>query len=407
MAHICLVTHIVTPWDGQGRVNYELAHYLARRDHVVTLVATDVAPQLLREAGIRWIRIPVPKWLPDLLAWTLFALLVRVRLDRGELGEFDIVHVHGALAPIKADVNTSHFVHGAWRRLEPKHTGRSFLARAYQHLVTAVCAFFERLAYADAQAVVAVSDAVANQLAADAGVARPWVRVIYNGVDPVEFRPRTSADRSRLRDSLELPEGAFLSAFIGDAKSPRKNLDLALQTLTQLDPRFHLVVIGDAEGGPYPALASRLRVHDRTHFLGSRHDVAACLRDADAVLCVSHYEPASLVLLEAMATGLPVICTPGVGNAAFVAHGQNGFMLDSSTDAAGAARTLTLLAGDRRLRQRVGAAARATAERVAWERMGRQYEELYRELLARRRKPATLDDSSLLTGAVSPVERRA
>ena len=69
MARICLVTHVVAPWDGQGRVNWELARYLAGRGHRITLVATDVDPALLQEPNLSWIRIRVPTWLPDPLRW--------------------------------------------------------------------------------------------------------------------------------------------------------------------------------------------------------------------------------------------------------------------------------------------------------------------------------------------------
>jgi glycosyltransferase involved in cell wall biosynthesis len=168
--------------------------------------------------------------------------------------------------------------------------------------------------------------------------------------------------------------------FIGDARSSRKNLDLALTTLARLEPRFQLAVIGEYRGGPYEKMAADLGVSGRVHFLGSRRDVAECLRDADALLCVSHYEPASLVLLEGMASGLPVICTPALGNAPFVDHGVNGFRLRSANDWERTAWLLETLERDEGLRERVGAAARKTACQLTWTRMGRAYESLYAEL---------------------------
>jgi glycosyltransferase involved in cell wall biosynthesis len=253
---------------------------------------------------------------------------------------------------------------------------------AWQRLVTAVCIWTERRAYRTARRVVAVSEAVGQALREDVKLPRGRLRVIYTGVDPAEFRPREPHDPRPLRESLGLPPSAFVILFVGDARSPRKNLDLALGTLARLDPRFRLVVIGEHRGGPYPAIASALGVGGRTHFLGARRDVAECLRDADALLCVSRYEPASLALLEGMATGLPVICTPGVGNAPFVDHGVNGFRLRSTEDKERAAWLLETLEHDLDLRQRIGAAARASACRLTWTRMARQYESLYQELLS-------------------------
>lgn len=374
MSRICIVTHVVAPWDGQGRVNYELARHLLTRGHHVTLVASVVDSILAREAGIRWIHIPVPRWLPDPVQWVLFALLVRLRLGPHTLTQFDIVHLHGAIAPIQADLNTCHFVHASWLREAPPALG------PLQRLVTTVCAWTERRAYRTARRVVAVSDAVGQALRETVGVPRGHLRVIYTGVDPEEFRPRQAGEPRQLHAELALPETAFIVLFIGDARSPRKNLDLALSSLARLGQDFHLVVIGETRGGPYLERAAQLGVERRTHFLGARRDVAACLRDADALLCVSHYEPASLVLLEGMASGLPVICTPGLGNGPFVDHGANGFRLRSAGDRERATWLLETLARHPDLRQRVGDAARATASQLTWSQMARRYESLYLEL---------------------------
>jgi glycosyltransferase involved in cell wall biosynthesis len=131
-------------------------------------------------------------------------------------------------------------------------------------------------------------------------------------------------------------------------------------------------------------MARQLGVAERTHFLGARHDVADCLRDADVVFCASHYEPSSLVVLEAMASGLPVLTTTGVGNSPFVEDGVNGYVLRSSGDVARTIELLGRLERDARLRIRIGQAARETSLRLSWERMGREYEALYLELLEKR-----------------------
>lgn len=402
LARVCLVTHVVTPWDGQGRVNYELTRYLLSRGHAVTLVARSVERTLLEEPNLEWIRIPVPAWLPAIVQWGLFALLSRRRLGKAELDRFDIVHLNGAIAPLPADVNTSHFVHASWRRINPTRESRR--RPSYQRLVTAVSAYFERRSYASATTVVAVSGAVRGALMEDVGVPAQRTRVIYNGVDAHEFRPRRSGDPRTLRGPLRLAADSMVVLFVGDAKSPRKNLDLALQSLVRLGDQVHLVVVGESRRGPYPALAGRLGVAARTHFLGARHDVADCYRDADVVFCASHYDPASLVVLEAMASGLPVITAPGVGNAPFVVDGANGFVLPSSSDVDSAVEILDDLVRNPDRRDRIGEAARDTSLRVSWERMGREYEELYVELLEDRSRAAargrTADGPSpLLTSA--------
>lgn len=382
MARIGIVTHLVHPRDGQGRVNYELTRYLLARGHEVTLFASEVEPDLRMAANLRWEEITIPAGIPDAIRWLLFALKVRLRLDRATRATFDILHLNGAIAPVAGDVNTSHFVHASWRRLAPVS---GFSPRdLYQRLVTAICVWCERRAYASATQIVAVSDVVREALVDDSSVPQRRIEVIYNGVDLTEFRPRVPADLRVLRRPLGLSPDALLVLLVGDARSPRKNLDLVLQAIARAGRRFHLVVVGRAAGGPYPAMAATLGIADRTHFVGTRGDVADCLRDADIVFCPSHYEPASLVLLEAMATGLPVITAPAVGNATFIVDRRNGYLLAGSHDVDGAVQALGLLGNDPELRRRVGRAARETASFLDWKRMGRQYEDLYVELLEAR-----------------------
>lgn len=371
---ICLVTHVVTRGDGQGRVNYELARHLVRHGHVVTLVASRVSSDLASEPGILWMRVPMPPRIPEPLRWLLFATQVRWLLRGRRLDQYDVVHLNGAIAPIHADVNTSHFVHAGWRRAAPSHTPhRQGLAR-HQRLLTWLLCPMERRAYRKSGRVVAVSETVRQSLCHDVALAPDQVDVIHTGVDPTEFHPRAS-DESR-RFPVPLPADSFCLVFVGDARSPRKNLDLVLRALVHLDSAVRLIVIG-ATRTAYLEMAQRLGVASRTHFLGARRDVADWYRVADVVFCTSHYEPASLVLLEAMASGAPVIATAQVGNAAFIDDGVNGFLLASNDDIARAAAVVRALRDDPALQSRIGQAARRTARRLSWTAMGEHYEALY------------------------------
>jgi len=384
---------------------FELARYLAQRGHQVTLVAALVDPLLRGEAGITWIKIPVPARLPNFLRWLILALQVRLKLGARAHRRFDIVHLNGAIAPVRADVNTSHFVHATWGRLS-KTWARSSPVPFHQRLVTTICAACERRAYRHARRVVAVSDTVHGALLADVGLPPAGLDVVYLGVDAREFRPRETGDPRVVREAVSLGEHAFVVLFVGDAKSPRKNLDLAIEAVSRLSDRFHLVVVGEARGGPYHAMAQRLGVSARTHFLGMRLDVADCLRDADAVYCASRYEPASLVLLEALATGVPVITGAEVGNAAFLEHGRNGFLVRSTTDVEGTVAILEALGNDPELGARIGRCARQTAERLSWDRMGHRYEQIYLDLVAERRGiPAKRVETAIPTAMPIAVGR--
>ncbi|HEY3933470.1 MAG TPA: glycosyltransferase [Gemmatimonadales bacterium] len=377
---ICLVTHVVRPNDGQGRVNYELARWLAARSHQVTLVASDVDPALARLPGIDWRRVAVPVRAPAPIQWACFAWGARRAIGKDPESRFDVVHVNGAIAPVRALVNTSHFVHRAWQRIMTTSSSDGS-ALAYQQLVTSGCAWLERRAYRSARQVVAVSESVRESLGAmEAELAAP-VAVIHTGVDLDEFRPAAARDESPLRGRGTIPADRFLALFVGDLRTRRKNLDLALRVVAHSGARVHLVVVGETTGSGYPARAAAMGIADRVHFTGVRDDVAACYRDADVVFCAAHYEPASLVLLEAMATGVPVITTPQVGNAVFVDDCANGFLLRSADDLERAVEIVEYLCVDPRRGRAIGHAARSAVADLTWARMAERYETLYRGTL--------------------------
>ena len=72
--HIALVTHKLARGDGQGRVNLEIAAAALRRGWQVTLIASEVSPELLREPGVRWIAMRVDGWPTQFVRNQLFAL---------------------------------------------------------------------------------------------------------------------------------------------------------------------------------------------------------------------------------------------------------------------------------------------------------------------------------------------
>jgi glycosyltransferase involved in cell wall biosynthesis len=165
--------------------------------------------------------------------------------------------------------------------------------------------------------------------------------------------------------------------FVGDIRIALKNLETILAALVRV-PALHLAVVGDTRGSPYPARAAALGLAGRVHFLGFRNDVAAIMQSADLFVFPSRYESFSLVLLEAMAAGLPVITARTVGAASLVTPGS-GMVLDNPNDAGGLAACMQQLTASAPLRARMGLAAREIAVAHSWRRMTDQYMALYQE----------------------------
>ncbi len=369
---LCIVTHKVMKGDGQGRVNYEVAQEAVRRGHHLTLVASEIAPELQQHSQVNWINIPVAR-LPTAIGRELQFAAKSANWLRQHRRELDIVKLNGAITPAKSDVNAVHFVHSSWLT-SPVHISRirRDLYGFYHWMYTSLNAHWEKQSFQKAKIVVAVSEKVAQELV-DIGVARNSIRVIVNGVDLQEFTPGVSE-----RQKLGLPENVTLSLFVGDIRTPRKNLDTVLHALTQV-PELHLAVVGGTEGSPYPQLAVTLGLNDRVHFMGYRRDIPQIMQTADFFVFPSRYEACTLVLLEAMASGLPVITAKTTGGAELVTP-DCGVVLADSDDIKALADVLLNLMSDSQLRERMSQAARSTAEKHSWAIMASSYVDLFEEL---------------------------
>jgi glycosyltransferase involved in cell wall biosynthesis len=371
---IAIVTHVVRHNDGQGRVNYEIARAALAERHEVTLVASQVAPELLDDPRVRWVPVRVGRgWPSTLVRQQVFALKSAWWLRRHR-ADYDLLHVNGFITWVRADVNTAHFVHGGWLASPSYPYG---LMRgpwsAYQCVYTWLNARFERWAYRRARAVVAVSEKVADEIRRS-GIDGARIGVIHNGVDLDAFA-RAQPDRR----AFGLPDEVFLLLFVGDLRTPRKNLGTVLRALATLPAQVHLAVAGYLPGSPYPAEARALGLAARVHFLGLVSAMPALMASADAYVFPSRYEAMSLSLLEAMAAGLPVVTARTAGGAEIITAAC-GIVLDDPDDAAALADALGRLALGRDACRAMGRAARARVAGFSWARMGAQYLALYRRL---------------------------
>ena len=369
---LAIITRRVLRGEGQARVNYEIAYRAACRGWQVTLVTSELAPELQAHPNIAWQRVRWSNKYSALVGVWNFARHSGQWL-RAHRNAYDVVQADGFATHAPSDVNVVHFVHAAWLR-SPVHAHRlrPGLYGAYQWLFSVLNARWEKQAFRQTGTIVAVSERVRQELL-QIGVPSEQVQVIVNGVDLEEFKPG-AADRK----ALGLPEQAPLGLFAGDLRLMRKNLDTVLKAMPDV-PTFHLAVCGAVQGSPYPALAAKLGVSNRVHFLGFRRDMPDLMRAADMFVFPSRYEACSLVVLEALASGLPVLTAVTAGGAEVLTP-ECGHVLPDPDDAKTLARTLRAWVDDPQRRQQMGQAARQVAEQHSWERMAAAYLQVYREI---------------------------
>ncbi|SAL57098.1 BceJ [Caballeronia peredens] len=369
---IAIVTHVVRHNDGQGRVNYEIARAALAEGHEVILVASHVAPELLEHARLRWVRVIAGRaWPTRLVKQQVFAIKSALWL-RTHRDEYDVLHVNGFITWARADVNTAHFVHGGWMKSAYypfRLSGGAW--SAYQVIYSRMNAWLEGWAYRRSRVVAAVSEKVAEEIRAG-GIEKDRVEVVYNGVDTTAFSA-ASPDRA----SFGLKDDAFLMLFVGDLRTPRKNLQTVLHALVALPAHVQLVVAGYLPGSPYPDQARALGIAERVHFLGLVKNMPTLMHSVDTFVFPSRYEAMSLSLLEALAAGLPVITARTAGGAEIIGE-ECGIVLEDPDDAAALAHAIDELATSPGRRGRMGEAARELASHFNWARMARRYLDLYR-----------------------------
>jgi glycosyltransferase involved in cell wall biosynthesis len=370
--HFGIVTNYLGSNDGQGRVNLEIAREAVRQGHTLTIVSERVDQSVMTMSGVRAVLYPPPRWLASrLLRDQLFACRSRGHLRR-LAGGYDALLTNGFCTWTASDLNCIHFVHAAWRRTRTAAgTKRPVLRRLYANIYGRLNAWLEKHALHRCRHVVAVSAMVQDELR-HIGVDAARIHVIANGVDITEFAPG-AAERQR----FGLPGNAVIALFAGDITTSRKNLDTVLRAMA-LTPAVHLAVAGGCDRSPYPAMARSMGMGDRVHFLGFERDMPALMRSVDMFILPSRYEPFGLAILEAMASGLPVLTSRQAGVSCLIAP-DAGCVLEDSEDAATIATWMAALAGDAAARRRAGDAARRVAEANCWPAMARRYVHLLTE----------------------------
>ncbi|MGF9697599.1 glycosyltransferase family 4 protein [Paenibacillus sp. MABNR03] len=378
---ICIVTHRVVKGEGQGRVNYEVAVESLRQGHEVIMISNEVDPRLLENKNATWIKVLPSLKLPQLLRYQIFAFesAVHIRKLRKEK-RVDLVMVNGFITWARGDINAVHFVHSTWIK-SPVHSFRVHrsLKRWYFGLYTLINAYLERHAFRTSGKIIAVSEKVKNELV-NIGINQDKVQVINNGVDVREFYPSETASKTK----MDLGSNQIVGLFAGDIGNPRKNLDTVLKSMVSV-PQLSLVVAGSTQGSIYPQMAKDLKIEDRVHFLGYRKDMGHIMRNVDLFIFPSRYEACSLVVLEALASGIAVVITEESGVTEII-EGSNGsvppgVVLDDPNDITKLANVLNDLIQDPSHLAEMGKSSRKVALVNDWRKMSLKYLESYEDYL--------------------------
>jgi UDP-glucose:(heptosyl)LPS alpha-1,3-glucosyltransferase len=223
------------------------------------------------------------------------------------------------------------------------------------------------------KAVVAVSRQTARELVELYEVDPALITTIPNGYAAGEFSAEAArATRPGRRAELGLTDDDVVLLLVAN-ELHRKGLKTLLEATALLaDPRVQVHVVGRAPLDPYRPLIERLRLGDRVRWHGPSRDVASWYAVGDLFVMPTQYEAFPLVVVEALASGLPVITTAVAGSAEAVIPDTNGLLQHDPDDAEELAELLRCgLDPDRRAAW--AAAAPATVVDLEWSKLAERF----------------------------------
>jgi glycosyltransferase involved in cell wall biosynthesis len=361
-----------------------LTRGLAPRGYETTLVAGDIARGeesmafVAEQAGIGIVEFPGLSRelspLRDVLATVRLARLIRRIRPH-------ILHTHkakaGAVGRAAALLSgrrrpiVVHTFHG--------HVLRGYFGRAGSQLFRLIEAALARAT----NVLVAVSPQVRDELVRLRVAPRERFTVVRLGIE-LEPRVRSREPRNEVRRRIGIAPGTFVVGWFGRMTAVKRCYDLvdALAHLRERGVAAALLLVGDG--------VDRERVEERAHelgvatscfFVGYQEDVARWYAACDAFALASANEGTPVVVIEALAAGLPVVSTRVGGVADVLSDGVDGFLVEPGDMHALAAR-LEQLAREPELRARMGETGRRRAlRRYAVERLVTDVDDLYRALL--------------------------
>jgi UDP-glucose:(heptosyl)LPS alpha-1,3-glucosyltransferase len=357
---------------GGERGMLECANFLAARGHDANVLAADwdqrfLSPLVTLHPVRAAARPPVLR------------VLSYARGSRAELARLnppaEVLATFGVLCP-PGGVMWVQSVQKAW--LEISQSQRNFAGRWRQNLnpFHPVILAMERrhFRHGSYKKLIALTTRVKQDLTRLYDVPENDISILPNGFAPDEFNvARRSELRPVVRHELGYADDQKIVIFAAN-ELERKGFGPLLRAIALLrDPDVNLLAVGRLDARRYAAEIARLGMTDRVRFTGPTSDVARYFSAADAFALPTQYEAWGMVVVEAMACGLPALTSRLAGAAVVVRENQTGCLLDDPRDESEIAAKLRPLLDGRH--ESVQAISRSV-DRYSWPSLLPKYEQL-------------------------------
>jgi UDP-glucose:(heptosyl)LPS alpha-1,3-glucosyltransferase len=320
--------------------------------------------------------IPFPKSL-RLLSFAIRATAAIIK------GSYDITF--GVGNTLKADILQPHGgVHWAWfwRSLRvyehPLLWAIKFLGRIFSPKQWA-SGWVEDAPYQQKilPMLIAISDMVKQDMLHWYQIPEERITVVYNGVDIEHFHPRNRQYREEIRRRHGIGEERVILFVSNNFRM--KGLTYLMKALGKIKkedhPPFKLLVLGRDRQSPYLHLAKTMGILDKVIFVGSTSEPEKYYGASDFLVHPTFYDACSLTVLEALASGLPVITTHSNGAGGIITDGQEGFVISDPRVDQILVEKISFFLNHEKI-ERASIAARHLAESYSLERNWREMETL-------------------------------
>jgi L-malate glycosyltransferase len=230
---------------------------------------------------------------------------------------------------------------------------------------------------------VAISETVRQYAVSDLSIPSGKIEVIYNAVDAQRFSP-IALDKNAKLQELGVPIGRKIVTTVGTCQERKGHHYLidAAEQVVKNSPDTHFLIVGDTSAdydftGRIKDMVNDRKLQDRISLTGKRTDISEILSVSDIFVLPSLWEGLPIALLEAMASGVPVIATNVGSNSEVVVNGVNGFIVPQKDSPLLAQRIEDLLA-DPLKASNIGMRGQETVKKsFSIDRMVQEYEQLY------------------------------
>jgi glycosyltransferase involved in cell wall biosynthesis len=236
--------------------------------------------------------------------------------------------------------------------------------RLYYQLIM----FLERRIYSRKSVKLAVvAQVVSDQISEFFG--RTDAVVIRNGVDVERFSKEICGERrSAARERFRLAPGDFALLLIGNDWKKKGLEALLVAIAASKDLPVKLLVVGEDDRSGFEQQARSLCVFERLQFHSPSDDVVQFYSAADAYVAPSLEDAYGLPIVEAMASGLPVVVSVRAGASEIIRDGVDGMLLQDPEDASEIAACVRRIASDPEFRNQLGRSAATAVQEQTWDR---------------------------------------